>query len=266
MGGDGTFHEVANGLLASGRLADGSVLPLALIPAGTGNNQARALGIPLDDLDAAAARIAAGVTTPMDGGRVTAWNANGAQPGEAWAFDSVGFGFSARTLQYRFKDKAEVEQMPLWRAIYRGELVYAGAVVRALFGSSFEDHRFDPLVTTPHGTRLYEDLHDLVVNNTRYYARAWVLDQSSWHDDGEMELLPIRGLDEWAERALVDLDGSPFRGWFDAAPTLVRAAWFELELRERLTEPTGCGSALSWSKADNSINKQYQQVIRKPSP
>ncbi|MDP2307871.1 MAG: diacylglycerol kinase family protein [Pseudomonadota bacterium] len=237
MGGDGTFHEVANGLLRSGVRADGDVIPLALLPAGTGNNQARALGLPLEDLEAAVARIAAGNTTPMDGARVTAWDEHGALLGEAWAFDSVGFGFSARALRYRFEDKAEVEQMPLWRAIYRDELVYAGALVRALVGSSFEDHRFDAQVTTVHGTRLYEDLHDLVVNNTRFYARAWVLDPTSRHDDGEMELVAIRGLDEWAERALVDLDGSPFRDWFDAAPALLRAAWFDLELRERPAGP-----------------------------
>ncbi|MES2643577.1 MAG: diacylglycerol kinase family protein [Myxococcota bacterium] len=237
MGGDGTFHEVANGLLASGLHGDGRSFPLALLPAGTGNNQARALGLPLGDLDAAVARIVAGQTAPMDGARVIAWDALGLPLGDAWAFDSVGFGFSARALQYPFEDKAEVEQLPLWRAIYRNELVYAGAVVRALFGSSVEDHRFDALVTTEHGQRLYEDLHDLVVNNTRYYARAWVLDPLSRHDDGEMELLPIRGLEEWAERALVDLDGSPLRAWFDEQPKLLRASWFELELRERPNGP-----------------------------
>lgn len=223
MGGDGTFHEVANGLLASGR-----ALPLALVPAGTGNNQARALELPLEDLDAAAARIAAGVTAPMDGAYVTAWDPDGAALPGAWAFDSVGFGFGAQALRYRFEDKADVEQMPLWRAIYRDELVYLGAVVRALVDASFDDHSFDATVTTPDGVRHYERLDDLVVNNTRFYARLWVLDPTSRHDDGAMELLPIRGLDAWAERALVDLDGSPLREWFDAAPPLLRAPWFDI--------------------------------------
>jgi diacylglycerol kinase family enzyme len=223
MGGDGTFHEVANGLLQSGR-----ALPFALVAAGTGNNQARALGLPLEDLDDAAARVAAGVTAPMDGAYVTAWDPAGAPLPGAWAFDSVGFGFGAQALRYRFEDKAEVEQMPLWRAIYRDELVYLGAVVRAFVNASLDDHTFDATVTTEHGTRRYERLDDLVVNNTRFYARLWVLDPTSRHDDGAMELLPIRGLDAWAERALVDLDGSPLREWFDAAPPLLRAPWFEI--------------------------------------
>lgn len=43
-GGDGTVHEVASGLR-------GSKIPLALIPAGTGNDVARVHGYPSDDLD-----------------------------------------------------------------------------------------------------------------------------------------------------------------------------------------------------------------------
>jgi diacylglycerol kinase family enzyme len=234
MGGDGTFHEVANGLLRSGK-----ELPLGLIPAGTGNNQARSLGLALGDLDAAAACIAAGRTTPMDGARLSAWDTKGVRQADVWAFDSIGFGFSARTLQFRFEDKAAVERTTFLRDLYQGELVYAGAAVRALVTSYFEDHRFDARVTTAHGTVLHEDLHDLIINNTRIYARAWVIDPTSRHDDGEMEMLPIRGMDEWATHALVSLEGNPLRDWMEAdtgAP-VVRTAHFEIELVGRPDEP-----------------------------
>ena len=234
MGGDGTFHEVANGLLQSG-----TGLPLGLIPAGTGNNQARSVGLPLEDLRAAAACIAAGRTTRMDGARLTAWDTDGVPLKEVWAFDSIGFGFSARALQFRFEDKAAVERTTFLRELYQGELVYAGAAVRALVASYFEDHRFAARVTTAHGTVLYEDLHDLIVNNTRIYARAWVIDPTSRHDDGQMELLPIHGMDEWATLALVNLDGNPLREWMDGdtGASVVRAAQFEIELAGRLGEP-----------------------------
>ena len=43
-GGDGTVHEVSSGLR-------GSKIPLAIIPAGTGNDVARVHGYSLDDLD-----------------------------------------------------------------------------------------------------------------------------------------------------------------------------------------------------------------------
>lgn len=234
MGGDGTFHEVANGLLRSG-----TGVPLGLIPAGTGNNQARSLGLALGDLDAAAACIAAGRTAPMDGARLSTWDTHGVPLKHVWAFDSVGFGFSARALQFRFEDKAAVERTTFLRDLYQGELVYAGAAVRALVTSYFEDHRFDARVTTAHGSVLYEDLHDLIVNNTRIYARAWVIDPTSRHDDGQMELLPIHGMDEWATHAIVNLDGNPLREWMDGdtGASVVRAAHFEIELAGRAGEP-----------------------------
>ncbi len=233
MGGDGTFHDVANGLLRSGK-----GLPMGILPAGTGNNQARSLGLPLDDLPAAAACIARGHLAAMDAARLTTWNAEDGDRREVWAFDSVGFGFSARALQFRFEDKAAVESTFL-RDLYQGELVYAGATIRALVASYFEDHRFDAEVTTHHGTVFYEDLHDLIINNTRIYARAWVIDPTSRHDDGEMELLAVHGLDEWAAHALVNLDGNPLRAWMEpsvGAP-LVRAPAFEITLFPRPGEP-----------------------------
>jgi len=234
MGGDGTFHEVANGLLRSGRS-----LPFGLLPAGTGNNQARSLAIPLDDLRAAAAIIAAGRTVPLDGAWVQAWDDFGERVGEAWSFDSIGFGFSARALHFRFEDKARVEQVPVLKDVWRDELVYAGATARALLGAYVEDHRFDAEVRSEDGTTLYENLHDLIVNNTRTYARAWVLDPTGAHDDGLFELLPVRGLDDWAAHAVVNLDGSPLRDWFDVGPdpTLVRGARFDITLFDRPLEP-----------------------------
>ncbi len=41
MGGDGTIHETANGLMQSGKASD---LPLSVIPSGTGNAFAQTLG------------------------------------------------------------------------------------------------------------------------------------------------------------------------------------------------------------------------------
>ncbi len=61
-GGDGTLSSVA------GVLADGDV-PLGILPLGTLNHLARDLGVP-DDLDEAAAMIAAGRTSRVDLGEV----------------------------------------------------------------------------------------------------------------------------------------------------------------------------------------------------
>lgn len=49
VGGDGTVHEVVNGLMAG----PASPLPLAIIPLGSGNDFAYALGVPEDPIEAA---------------------------------------------------------------------------------------------------------------------------------------------------------------------------------------------------------------------
>jgi YegS/Rv2252/BmrU family lipid kinase len=58
FGGDGTVHEVANGLPIPGPL-------VALLPAGTGNDLARAIGMPPDPV-AAAAELAGARPRPLD--------------------------------------------------------------------------------------------------------------------------------------------------------------------------------------------------------
>ena len=60
FGGDGTVHEVANGLPLGG---DGPVV--ALLPAGTGNDLARALGMPPDPV-AAATELTGARPRPLD--------------------------------------------------------------------------------------------------------------------------------------------------------------------------------------------------------
>lgn len=62
VGGDGTIHAVARGLLASSSV-------LGIIPAGTMNNLARSLGIP-EDLADACALLAHGEAQPVDVGRI----------------------------------------------------------------------------------------------------------------------------------------------------------------------------------------------------
>lgn len=63
VGGDGTLHEVIDGL----RLAGGAPLPLLVVPAGAGNSLARELG--LGSPAEAARRLRAGRTRSIDLGR-----------------------------------------------------------------------------------------------------------------------------------------------------------------------------------------------------
>ncbi len=84
VGGEGTVQEVANGLLRTDRDAP----TLGIVPAGNGNDLARALGLPGDPLAALAVALH-GTPRPMDVGV-----ASGGL-GERAFVDAAGIGFDA---------------------------------------------------------------------------------------------------------------------------------------------------------------------------
>jgi diacylglycerol kinase (ATP) len=52
VGGDGTVQEVVNGVMADGRLRSDARPSIGLVPAGSGNDLARDLGLPMDPMEA----------------------------------------------------------------------------------------------------------------------------------------------------------------------------------------------------------------------
>lgn len=84
-GGDGTVHEVVNGLVR----ADRSVLPMGVVPLGSGNDLAFGLDLPTD-LPDAVTRVFTGQTRRIDLGHITA------DTGRAEYFENnLGIGFDA---------------------------------------------------------------------------------------------------------------------------------------------------------------------------
>src|SRR5438270_4842250 len=77
MGGDGTFAEVAKGILSSARAA---AVRLAMLPTGTANDQGKSFGLDAGeaDLERNVRVIAAGHETRLDVGRLSARDAAGA--------------------------------------------------------------------------------------------------------------------------------------------------------------------------------------------
>ena len=51
--------------------------------------------------------------------------------GRSWFFDSLGWGISPKILRMRNEDRRLVSGIPILRELYRDQLVYAGAVLRA---------------------------------------------------------------------------------------------------------------------------------------
>jgi diacylglycerol kinase family enzyme len=242
MGGDGTFGEVARGLLESGRR-----IRMAMLPTGTANDQGRSFGMSSagSALEDNVRTVAGGFVVPLDAGRVHAYDLTGEEVASSWFFDSLGWGISPKILRMRNEDRRLVSGIPILRELYRDQLVYAGAVLRALLQSYVEVTKFEVAVTTPTDTFVLDGLTDLILKNTRYYAGSWIFDQTASPEDGEMELVPFRGRDEWVARAVVTLDGVPAHELDEVIPLIepipalprlspiTRASAFELRIHDR---------------------------------
>lgn len=211
MGGDGTFAEVAKGILASGRAES---VALAMMPTGTANDQGKSFGLASDDasLERNVGVIRDGLETRLDVGAITALGPAPPDGGtdvvvrQDHFFDSAGWGISPRTLALRNEDRETIEAIPVVRDIWRDQLVYAGALLRTFLQGWLEDDRFDVRVTADGVTHEWTGLLDLVIKGTRIYGGIWVIDPASKHDDGYFEVEPFRGKLDWSSKALVALD------------------------------------------------------------
>ena len=115
VGGDGTVHDVANGLLRS----DGDAA-LGVVPVGSGNDFAKMVGMYGHDPVRAVARLVTATLRRFDAGRVF----------DEWFVNSVGFGFGPAVVQTRNK-----------MSNFRGFLSYLVPIVKTFF--TFEPPLFD---------------------------------------------------------------------------------------------------------------------------
>ena len=121
VGGDGTWSNVADRLLASGR----DDIALGLLPSGTGNDFGRSLGLDPSDSEAAVRVLAAGHTRIVDVGRVETESASEHTP-ERWQtryfLNLIGFGFDIAVI-----DAA------VGARFLKGELLYKITALQQLF-------------------------------------------------------------------------------------------------------------------------------------
>jgi diacylglycerol kinase family enzyme len=207
MGGDGTFAEVAKGILASRRAAD---VRLAMLPTGTANDQGKSFGLGAGevDLERNVRVIAEGHEALLDAGHLVARDHAGAVVRDDWFFDSAGWGISPRVLSLRNEDRKLIGGIPLVRDVWRDQLVYAGALLRTFLGSYVDDGKFDVRFTADGEKQQWRGLTDLIVKGTRIYGGLWVFDRDARPDDGRFEVVPFVGKRDWISKAIVHLDGS----------------------------------------------------------
>lgn len=172
-GGDGTVHEVVNGL-AEATPEDKRVEGLAVLPAGSGNDFADVAGAPRD-LDDAVHAIRVGNTRSVDLGLVEAYD--GRDTLRRYFDNNLGMGFEAQVT---------VESRKIKRL--RGFAIYLWATLRAL--RAYDQPFFEVEWTDGGGNRHKTAKPMLLVSigNTRRTGGAFYLTPDAVMDDGLLDL------------------------------------------------------------------------------
>ena len=120
MGGDGTFAEVAKGLLSAGYIDDHC--PMGMLPSGTANDQGKSFGISSADeaLEENLDIVEEGYQIKLDVGRIEAVGAGNLAVGIDMFFDSIGWGMNPDILSTRNRTREQIREIPLLREIYSG--------------------------------------------------------------------------------------------------------------------------------------------------
>jgi diacylglycerol kinase (ATP) len=168
MGGDGTAHEVINGLMqvpAAQRPA------LGVVPIGSGNDFAYALGIPVEP-DRALVQALTGSATPVDVGLLTD------ERGRQEYFDNtIGIGFDTVVTIHS-------HHMPL----LRGFVMYFVAVIQTIL----MNHNVARMQFETDGEKWEQENLMLVVCNGPREGGGFMIAPNAKADDGILEYMLVR--------------------------------------------------------------------------
>lgn len=209
LGGDGTFSEVARGILRADKR---DAVTLGMLPSGTANDQGKSFGLAAgpDALIDNVAVIARGKTRLIDAARLERLDERGRPTDRVTFFDSASIGFSAAVLQTRNADRDALADIPILGDLYRGHAVYTGAAIKRFAESYFAPTKIDVEAQVDGRSRRFEGLLDLVISNTRVWASSFVLHRHACAEDGLLELAPIAGKRDLTSKLLSTLRAGLF--------------------------------------------------------
>lgn len=207
MGGDGTFAEVAKGIFAS---KHPTACVMGMLPTGTANDQGKSFGLGSGpaSLERNVSVIAAGETVGCDVGLLMVERGLKEVHRDLF-FDSFSIGLGAASLATRNRDRERVGLIPGLGAIYRDQLVYAGAVLQRFVESYVVDIKFGLDAIIDGVVRPFEGLLDVIVKNTKIFGGEWIFDPDTESDDGRLELVPVTGRRDFGAKLIGGLRRSP---------------------------------------------------------
>ena len=171
IGGDGTIHEVINGLIRSN-------IPMGIIPAGSGNDFARALNIPTN-AEEAFEWILTGNERTVDIGRI----------GDKSCATVIGIGFDGKVAQTVNTSKSK-----MWTKFLRlGRVSYILSVFKVLFGYK----PADITIKIDDKTEEMTDVWLVAVANFPYYAGGMAICPNAKGNNGYFELCVVHGMSKF---------------------------------------------------------------------
>jgi len=177
IGGDGTLNEVANGILSQ-TIVDSKEITLGIIPAGTGNDWVRSLGVP-KDIKKAVRLLLEGDTVMQDVGKI--WYHEGMIKKERYFVNIAGLGYDAFIANTYLKGGKVA-----------GGLSYILYTLRGLWSYESVPMRFE----VP--DRSYtQDTFLIAVCLGKYFGNGMQIAPNAVLDDGQFDLISVRGAGKW---------------------------------------------------------------------
>ncbi|MFI6046561.1 diacylglycerol kinase [Nocardia sp. NPDC051321] len=180
VGGDGLINVTLDAVARTG-------VPLGLVPAGTGNDLARELGVPTEDPIAAADVVADGRTRTIDLGQI---DLPAPESAPMWFATVTGTGFDARVTL-----RANAMRWP------RGRLRYTVAALAEISGRFTVPYRIEltgavteGLTNPGAGSALASNAVMVAVGNTRTYGGGMLICPDAALDDGLLDLTVVGAL------------------------------------------------------------------------
>jgi diacylglycerol kinase (ATP) len=176
LGGDGTNHEIANGILCQPHVPPADIT-YALLPIGTGNDWARTYDIPHDPRRRLH-RLLQGETVLQDAGKVAYWRDG--LPAERFFVNVAGMAYDAfiakKLEQHRFVSRMQ----------------YLLMVAQYLF-----EYRLTPAQLVWEGNTVEDSFYTINVGICRYSGGGMQLVPHAIPDDGLLAVTYARRLPKW---------------------------------------------------------------------